>query len=92
MAPINLHTTPEFEAALAAMMKGRGIKTKSEAIRLAVREAAAYAAPPKRDLSALCDMLDRLPGPHLTDKTGEELQAEIDEEMEAKLERLSRPR
>jgi hypothetical protein len=93
MAQINLHTTPEFEAELAALMKGRGIKTKSEAIRLAVHEAAApYAAPPKRDLSALIGMIGRLPGPRLTDKTGAELEAEIDDEMEAALERLSRRR
>ncbi len=91
MAQINLHTTPQFEADLATLMKERGIKTKSEAIRLAVREVVApYVAPPQRDLSALIGMLDRLPGPRLTDKTGEELQAEIDDEMEAKLERLSR--
>lgn len=91
MAQINLHTTPEFEAELAALMKGRGIKTKSEAIRLAVHEAAApYAAPSKHHLGDLRGMLHRLPGRRLTDKTGAELEAEIDDEMEAALERLSR--
>lgn len=93
MAQINLHTTPEFEAELAALMKGRGIKTKSEAIRLAVHEAAApYAVPSKRRLGDLRGVLLRLPGRRLTDKTGAELEAGIDEEMEAALERLSRPR
>lgn len=95
MSQINLHTTPEFEADLAALMKARGIKSKSEAIRVAVREAAATApAPPakpkKIDLSPLIGLIDRLPGKRKTDKTSAELEAEIDAEMDEKLDRLSR--
>jgi hypothetical protein len=41
MSQINLHTTPAFEKALARLMRVRRIATKSEAIRLAVEEAAA---------------------------------------------------
>lgn len=38
MAQLNLNLTPEFERDLTAFMKERGIGTKSEAIRVAVRE------------------------------------------------------
>ncbi len=38
MAQMNLHLTPEFERDLARLMKLRGIRTKSEAVRVAVRE------------------------------------------------------
>ena len=37
---LNLHMTPEFEKALARLMRVRGIATKSEAVRVAVIEAA----------------------------------------------------
>ena len=40
MAQLNLHMTPEFEKALERLMRVRGIPTKSEAVRLAVIEAA----------------------------------------------------
>ena len=40
MSQINLHTTPAFDKALARLMRLRGIATKSEAIRVAVAEAA----------------------------------------------------
>lgn len=91
MAQINLHTTPEFEADLAALMKARRIGSKSEAIRIAVHEVAERHAPPrKRDLEALRGLIDRLPGERLTDKTAAELEAEIDAEMDEKLDRLSR--
>jgi len=39
MPQINLHLTPEFEAALAEYMRLRRLRTKSDAIRLAVQEA-----------------------------------------------------
>lgn len=39
MSQINLHTTPDFERALARLMKARRFSTKSEAIRVAVQEA-----------------------------------------------------
>lgn len=44
VSQINLHTTPGFERALAKLMKLRGLKSKSEAIRAAVEEAAQRAA------------------------------------------------
>ena len=40
MSQLNLHVKPEFERDLARLMRLRGISTKSEAIRLAVRETA----------------------------------------------------
>lgn len=40
VAQVNLHTTPAFEAALAKLMELRGLRTRSEAIRVAVEEAA----------------------------------------------------
>lgn len=90
MAQVNLHTTPEFDEALAALMKARKIKSKSEAIRLAVKEAAApYRPGRKHDLSGLIGLIDRLPGGRQTTKTSAELLAEIDDEMDRKLERLS---
>jgi hypothetical protein len=43
MAQLNLNTTPSFERALARLMRVRGIRSKSEAIRVAVEECAAAA-------------------------------------------------
>jgi hypothetical protein len=43
MAQLNLNTTPAFERALARLMRARGIRSKSEAIRIAVEESAAAA-------------------------------------------------
>jgi len=43
MARLNLNTTPSFERALARFMKVRGIRSKSEAVRVAVEESAAEA-------------------------------------------------
>ncbi|MBV8780777.1 MAG: hypothetical protein JO353_05205 [Phycisphaerae bacterium] len=40
MSQLNIHLTGRFERALQAFMKARGIRTKSEAVRLAVEEAA----------------------------------------------------
>jgi hypothetical protein len=40
MAQLNINLTPEFEQALERLMKRRGISTKSEAVRIAVLEAA----------------------------------------------------
>jgi hypothetical protein len=39
MAQINLHVTPEFEQALGRLVRLRGLRSKSEAIRSAVLEA-----------------------------------------------------
>ena len=38
MSQLNLHVTREFERDLGRFMRLRGMRTKSEAIRLAVRE------------------------------------------------------
>ena len=40
MPQLNLNVTPEFESDLKRFMKMKGIRLKSEAVRLAVREAA----------------------------------------------------
>lgn len=40
MSQLNIHVTPAFERALRQFMRARGIKTKSEAVRAAVEEAA----------------------------------------------------
>lgn len=42
MGQLNIHMTPAFENALAEFMRARGIKTKSEAIRVAVQEGLAH--------------------------------------------------
>lgn len=47
MSQINLHVTPAFERALARLMRLRQFATKSEAIRVAVEEAAGRAARPR---------------------------------------------
>jgi len=38
MAQLNMNVTPQFEKALSRYMRLRGFRTKSEAIRAAVRE------------------------------------------------------
>lgn len=89
MAQINFHTTPEFEQALAALMKARGISSRSEAIRTAVQEAAKpHLEERARTIDALRGAVARLPNQR-SSATSEELQREIDDEMEAKLERLA---
>ncbi len=54
MGQININVTSEFEAALARLMRVRGIRNKSEAIRTAVAEAAerATAAEPVEDFTS----------------------------------------
>ncbi|HWS75743.1 MAG TPA: ribbon-helix-helix protein, CopG family [Quisquiliibacterium sp.] len=83
MAQINLHVTAEFEASLEALMRHRGLRSKSEAIRLAVQEAAApYRAAAPRDFS----LLERLLPP--TDPARPPialLEAELDREMDSAL-------
>ena len=39
MPQLNIHLSPEFEKALTRLMRARGFRSKSEAIRAAVREA-----------------------------------------------------
>jgi hypothetical protein len=54
MGQININVTPEFDAALARLMRARGIRSKSDAIRTAVAEASerATAAAPVEDFTA----------------------------------------
>lgn len=83
MAQLNLHVTPEFERALTALMRGRGLASKSQAIRDAVQEAAApYLAGPKRDFSLLCGLLDRHADPRAPHRPMADLEREIDDGME----------
>jgi len=90
MAQINFHTTPEFEQALAALMKARGLRSRSEAIRAAVLEAASpLLEERRRAVDAMWGAVARLPGQR-SPATSEELLREIDDEMEAKLQRLAR--
>lgn len=44
VAQLNINTTPSFEKALQRLMRLRGLTSKSEAVRLAVEEAAERAA------------------------------------------------
>lgn len=39
MSQLNIHMTPEFEDALSEYMKLKRVRTKSDAVRLAVQEA-----------------------------------------------------
>ncbi len=39
MSQLNIHMTPEFEDALSEYMKLKRVRTKSDAVRLAVHEA-----------------------------------------------------
>lgn len=39
MPQLNIHLTPDFEQTLSEYMRIRGIRTKSDAVRLAVQEA-----------------------------------------------------
>lgn len=86
MAQLNLHVTPEFERALAALMRGRGVASKSQVIRDAVQEAAApYLAGPKRDFSLLRGLLDRHAGSKAPRPPMAEFEREIDDAMEQAL-------
>jgi Arc/MetJ-type ribon-helix-helix transcriptional regulator len=90
MAQINFHTTPEFEKALARLMQARGIRSRSEAVRTAVEEAAKSHLEERASVvEAMWGAVARLSGAR-TAPSAEELQREIDDEMEAKLERLAR--
>jgi Arc/MetJ-type ribon-helix-helix transcriptional regulator len=86
MAQINLHVSADFEASLEALMRGRGLRSKSEAIRLAVQEAAArYQAPPRRDFSQLQGLVARVLPRGAPARRAAELEAEIDREMDRAL-------
>ena len=80
MPQINLHVSAEFEASLEALMRHRGLRSKSEAIRLAVQEAAApYRAAAPRDFSLLESLL---PQPAPARPAMASLEAELDREMD----------
>ena len=67
MAQINLNVTKEFEEELATWMKVKGIPTKSEALRVAVREGLARARESRRpaDYTALIGAGKKgFPNPH----------------------------
>ena len=88
MAQINLHVTPEFEQALDALMQGKKLTSKSEAIRYAVRETAApYLAAPRRDFSVLEGLIERNAAKRdkKIRRPVAELEQELDEEMERAL-------
>jgi hypothetical protein len=55
MSQLNIHMTPAFERALKKFMRAKGIKTKSEAVRIALQEAAERAG--GRKLTPLEDLL-----------------------------------
>jgi Arc/MetJ-type ribon-helix-helix transcriptional regulator len=61
MRQLNLNVTEDFVRDLQRLMKRKGIKNKSEAIRLAVREAAAFAAAPASDYRAWLGMGLKVP-------------------------------
>jgi hypothetical protein len=63
MPQLNIHLTPAFERALRRLMRLRGITVKSEAVRLAVEEAAERAsrASTAGDLSLLRGVGKRAP-------------------------------
>jgi Arc/MetJ-type ribon-helix-helix transcriptional regulator len=84
MAQINLHVTPEFEEALEALIRARSLRSKSEAIRHAVQEAAApYLAAKPRDFSLLQGLLRRHAGTGgVRRRPVAELEREIDDEMD----------
>lgn len=46
MGQLNMHLTPEFEKMLHRFMRKRQLKTKSEAIRIAVKEGCEHAQKP----------------------------------------------
>lgn len=89
MPRINLHVTPEFEQALEALMRGRGLASKSEAIRYAVLKAAARHLPaPRRDFSLLQGLIGGHTGAGIKRRRPVAgFEQEIDDEMERALRR-----
>ncbi len=63
MPQLNIHLTPEFQQYLREYMRLRQLKTKSEAVRQAVREALekARASRPKADSQSWLGIGNRLP-------------------------------
>lgn len=90
MPQINVHVDKDFETALRALMKARGLTSKSETIRVAVREAAERSPSVTRDWGALFGLIDRVPGPKRSRKAGAKLLVDLRREQETKLRRLAR--
>ena len=91
MAQINFHTTPEVDSALDRLMRRRGLRTKSEAIRLVICEAAGLEENvPAKDFANLVGLFNRLPNKPAPKRTAQQVLDDIDAEMEAKLARLSK--
>lgn len=61
MPQVNINTTPAFEKSLAKLMQARGIRSKSEAIRIAVEECAAAATRGSADFEAWLGVATRAP-------------------------------
>ena len=61
MRQLNLNVTEDFVHDLQRLMKRKGLKNKSEAIRLAVREAAASATAPASDYRGWLGMALKAP-------------------------------
>ncbi len=63
MSQLNINMTPEFETALKRLMQARGLKSKTEAVRLAVREALERARPAgKTDFTSWIGLGNAAPG------------------------------
>jgi Arc/MetJ-type ribon-helix-helix transcriptional regulator len=61
MAQLNLNVTAEFDAALKSLMRSRGIRSKSEAIRIAVQETAQKCTGERRSFSSWLGMANQAP-------------------------------
>ena len=80
MSQINIHLTPEFEHALAEYMRLRRIRTKSDAVRMAVLEAVERERRRREapDLSSWLGMAKRVPeNPHPYFRSDADLWSEL---------------
>ena len=74
MKQLNLNVTPEFERDLKLFMKRKGIRSKSDAIRSAIREAAARTAIAKTDFRSWIGIAAKdPPNPNQKFKTEDDL-------------------
>ncbi|MCO5106018.1 MAG: hypothetical protein M9907_02935 [Burkholderiaceae bacterium] len=92
MPQFKFHVTPEFDQALEALMRGRGLASKSEAIRYAVLKAAAHhLSAPRRDFSQLRGLIGRYAGASAKrPRPMTELERELDDGMDRALRRTRR--
>jgi hypothetical protein len=83
MTQINLNATPEFEHDLEALMLWRGIRTKADAIRHAVREAAdRYRVEACRTPQELFTFIEALPRNAFEGQAGAALTVQIEAAMQ----------